>query len=65
MEKKRIRRPAADAGRIANVEELLVADDRAGLSPADMVEQKLLKLLKRNPLPVSQLHVSRRLIGSR
>jgi hypothetical protein len=47
------------------VEESLVADDRAGLSPSEMVERKLARLLKSNPLPVSQLSVGRRLIKSR
>jgi hypothetical protein len=36
-------------------EESLVADARAGLTPAQMVERKLLSLLKTNPLPVSQM----------
>jgi hypothetical protein len=35
------------------VEETLVADTRANLTPAAMVERKLLSLLKSNPLPVS------------
>jgi hypothetical protein len=30
-----------------------VADARASLTPAEMVERKLANLLKRNPLPVS------------
>jgi hypothetical protein len=36
-------------------EEDLVADARAGLTPAQMVEHKLVFLLKSTPLPVSQL----------
>jgi hypothetical protein len=36
-------------------EESLIADARAGLTPAQMVERKLLSLLKTNPLPVSQV----------
>jgi len=40
-------------------EETLVADDRAGLSPSQQVEQKLIGLLKASPLLVS--HVQRRL----
>jgi hypothetical protein len=35
------------------LEETLVADTRATLTPAEMVERKLLSLLKSNPLPVS------------
>jgi len=40
-------------------EETLVADDRAGLSPSQQVEQKLIGMLKASPLLVS--HVQRRL----
>jgi hypothetical protein len=36
-------------------EEDLVADTRAGLTPAQMVERKLVLLLKSHPLPASQL----------
>jgi hypothetical protein len=36
-------------------EESLIADSRAGLTPAQMVERKLLSLLKTHPLPVSQV----------
>jgi hypothetical protein len=49
----------------AYAEESLVADDRAGLTPSQMVERKLVTLLKTNPLPVSQLSTGRRLIRSR
>jgi hypothetical protein len=35
----------------AAAEEALVTDTRAGLSPAQMVERKLVTLLKRNALP--------------
>jgi len=35
-------------------EETLVADSRAGLTPAQMVEHKLAGLLRSNPLLVSQ-----------
>jgi hypothetical protein len=38
-------------------EEALVADIRAGLSPAQMVERKLVSLLKSNALPVSHVQV--------
>jgi len=37
------------------LDEALVTDVRAGLTPAQMVERKLVSLLKTNPLPVSQL----------
>ncbi len=36
-------------------EESLVKDHRAGLSPRQQVERRLVSLLKSNPLPVSQL----------
>ena len=36
-------------------EEALVEDVRAGLTPSQMVERKLVSLLKSNPLPVSHL----------
>ena len=40
-------------------EEILVADDRAGLTPSQHVEQKLIGILKSSPVLVS--HVQRRL----
>jgi hypothetical protein len=45
---------AAQAGVPAS-EESLVDDDRAGLSPAQQVERKLVSLLRNTPLSVSQL----------
>ena len=42
----------------AGREEVMVADDRAGLSPAQMVERRLVSLLKATPLPVSRLQSS-------
>jgi hypothetical protein len=36
-------------------EEALVSDARAGLTPAQMVERKLVALLRSTPLPVSRL----------
>jgi hypothetical protein len=36
-------------------EEALVSDARSGLTPADMVERKLVSLLQSAPLPVSRL----------
>jgi hypothetical protein len=40
--------PAATAG---TAEEALVTDSRAGLTPAQMVERKLVSLLQSTPLP--------------
>jgi hypothetical protein len=37
------------------VEESLVDDDRARLTPAQQVERKLVSLLRSTPLPVSQM----------
>jgi len=41
-------------------EEVLVRDARAGLTPAQMVERKLISLLKGAPLPVSHLQTAAR-----
>jgi hypothetical protein len=41
-------------------EEVLVPDARAELTPAQMVEQKLVSTLQRCPLMVSQLQTSAR-----
>jgi hypothetical protein len=49
----------------ASAEEDLVADARAGVTPAEMVERKLASLLKSQPLPVSQLKTARRTSRSR
>jgi hypothetical protein len=38
-------------------EEALIADTRAGLTPAEFVERKLIGLLKSNPLPISHSQV--------
>jgi hypothetical protein len=46
-------------------EEALVADARAGLTPAQMVERKLGSLLKSNPLPVSHMMTGSRSIRAR
>jgi hypothetical protein len=46
-------------------EELLVADDRAGLTPSQLVERKLIYLLKAEPLPVSQVLARARLLPRR
>jgi hypothetical protein len=40
-------------------EESLVVDARAGLSPSQMVEKKLIGLLRSGPLPVSQMMTRR------
>jgi len=42
------------------LEEALVTDARAGLTPAQLVERKLVWLLKTNPLPVSQVRAGSR-----
>ncbi len=52
-----LRRPGVgvpDHGPSAAGEELIV-DDRSGLSPAQMVEDKLTRILQDSSLPVSQL----------
>jgi hypothetical protein len=46
-------------------EEALVADARAGLTPAQMVEHKLASLLKSQPLPVSHMMTAKRTSRSR
>ena len=40
-------------------EEVMVADVRAGLTPAQMVERKLFSMLRSTPLPVSRLQGAR------
>jgi len=52
----------SDAPLAGSEEETLVADDRAALTPSQVVEQKLIGLLKSSPLLVS--HVQRRLTRS-
>jgi len=47
------------------LEESLVADARAGLTPAQMVERKLVALLKSNPLPVSHMMAGSRALRAR
>lgn len=46
------------ACRAADDSESLIADPRAGLSPAEMVEQKLVALLKGGMIPLSQVRVT-------
>ena len=53
------RQPGSDAAKNRNDEETLVADSRAALSPSQMVEQKLISMLKDSQVLVSQ--VQRRL----
>lgn len=38
-------------------EEALIVDTRAGVTPAEFVERKLIGLLKSNPLPISHSQV--------
>ena len=42
------------------LEESLVADVRAGLTPSEMVERKLASLLKSSPLPISHFRTGQR-----
>jgi hypothetical protein len=52
-------RPGPDvAGAVPAVHETLVVDSRAQLRPAEMVERKLMAMLRGVPLPVSQLSTS-------
>jgi hypothetical protein len=53
------RQTGNEAATVRNDEETLVADDRAALTPSQLVEQKLIGRLKETPLLVS--HVQRRL----
>jgi hypothetical protein len=41
------------------VEETLVADPRGELTPSQMVERKLVTLLRAGPVPVSMVHTGR------
>jgi hypothetical protein len=45
--------------------EALVADERAGLTPSQLVERKLISLLKANPLPVSHVTAGARTLRRR
>lgn len=53
------RHTGSDAANIRSNEETLVADSRAALSPSQMVEQRLIGMLRGSPLLVS--HMQRRL----
>ena len=52
-----LRRPSPRAAFVP--QEKLVSDDRAGLTPSQMVERKLIALLHSTILPASHLQVSR------
>ena len=56
---KNDRQPTGDVVLPRAEEETLVADDRAAMTPSQLVEQKLIGMLKSSPLLVS--HVQRRL----
>jgi hypothetical protein len=45
--------------------EALITDDRGRLTPAQMVERKLVALLKANPVPVSNVTAGARLLRPR
>ena len=51
--------PGTEAAAVRDNEETLVADSRAGLTPSQMVEERLIGMLKTSPVLVSQ--VQRRL----
>lgn len=61
-------RCVADFARVAPVspqgEESLVVDDRSGMSPAELVENKLSRMLKDGSMPISHLQM-RRLLRAR
>src|SRR5262249_37978734 len=48
-----------------SLEEDLIEDARASLTPAQMVERKLVSLLKSNPLPISQMMTGQRSLRAR
>ncbi len=47
--------PRGAISRVRNDEETLIADDRAALSPSQLVEQRLIGMLKGSSLPVSHI----------
>ncbi len=51
--------PTASRRAIFVPQERLVNDDRAGLTPSQLVERKLIAMLRSNILPASHLQVSR------
>lgn len=54
LNNRRISSPALPE--VVSSEDSLVTDARAGLTPAQMVDRKLVSLLRNTPVPVSQLH---------
>jgi hypothetical protein len=44
---------------VSSAQEMLVNDSRAGLTPAQMVERKLVTLLRSTPMPASHLQSMR------
>jgi hypothetical protein len=50
-------RPLASRFAVSQPEESLVVDDRSNLTPAQMVESKLISRLKDSSLPVSHLQM--------
>jgi hypothetical protein len=56
-----VARPGSDvAGAVPCAQETLVVDARAQLRPAEMVERKLMSILRAVPLPVSHVSASHR-----
>lgn len=51
--------PATTSRSLTTPQETLVHDARAGLTPAQMVERKLVAMLRSTILPASHLQVSR------
>jgi hypothetical protein len=52
--------PADNSGTaVVEAEECLISDDRAGLTPSEHVERKLVALLQSTPMRVSQLQEGR------
>lgn len=49
---------------LSAIEEALVVDDRSSLTSAQMLENKLTRVLGKSPVPVSQLR-TRRLLSNR
>jgi hypothetical protein len=52
-----VSRPLASRFAVSQPEESLVVDDRSNLTPAQMVETKLISRLKDSSLPVSHLQM--------
>ncbi len=61
MNEQKLKQPVAQEpvlSEAAPVDEVLVSDARAGLTPAQMVERRLVSLLESTPLPVSRMQAS-------